>query len=52
VADQAGHDLEGHEAEDQPERDGELARIRIGGGRMRVAVVARVRVPVGVAVHG
>jgi hypothetical protein len=45
VRQHADHDLDGHEGEDQPERDSEAPRV------MRAAVRMPMRMPVCVAVH-
>ena len=44
AGEQAGDDLEEHEAEDQREGDGELAAVGVGGHAVRVSLVAPVRV--------
>ena len=44
---QSGDDLDEHEAEDQRERDGELAAVGVGGDAVRMSFVA----PVGVGTH-
>ena len=43
VGDEAGDDLDDHEAEDQPEREPELAAVRVGGDRVAVVVGVVVR---------
>ena len=44
AGEQAGDDLEEHEAEDQREGDGELAAVGVGGHAVRVSLVAPMRV--------